>query len=111
MIFLSRLPEIWSHFINTSAFETVANVKANAEARNSSYAATYYPWVQIQDATLGTYRFVPPSVVIAGVYHFNDTVGQPWFAPAGLNRGGIDSAIQAYKKLTQKNIDYLSLNA
>ena len=87
--------------------ETVSNIKANAEARNSSYAATYYPWVQIQDATLGSYRYVPPSVVIAGVYHFNDTVGQPWFAPAGLNRGGVDSAVQAYRKLSQAQRDTL----
>jgi len=92
---------------NVSKTSTVATAKTNTEARNSSYAAVYYPWVQIQDATTGNFRFVPPSVVISGVYHFNDTVGQPWFAPAGLNRGGIDSAVQAYKKLTQKNRDDL----
>ena len=92
---------------NAALTTTVANAKTNTEARNSSYAATYYPHVQIQDATSGTLRFVPPSVVIAGVYHFNDVVGQPWFAPAGLNRGGIDSAVQAYKKLTQSNRDDL----
>ena len=45
--------------------------------------------------------------MIAGVYHFNDVIGQPWFAPAGLNRGGIDSAVQAYRKLTQANRDDL----
>jgi len=92
---------------NSMPTTTVANVKTNTEARNSSYAATYYPWVQIQDATAGLNRFVPPSTVIAGVYHFNDVVGQPWFAPAGLNRGGIDSAVQAYRKLTQANRDDL----
>ena len=92
---------------NTFSTDSVANAKTNTEARNSSYAAAYYPWVQIQDSTTGTFRFVPPSVVMAGVYHFNDTVGQPWFAPAGLNRGGIDSAVQAYRKLTQKNRDDL----
>jgi phage tail sheath protein FI len=87
--------------------DTVATAKTTVEARNSSYCAAYYPWVQIQDTTLGTNRFVPPSTVLAGVYHFNDTIGQPWFAPAGLNRGGIDSAIQAYRKLTQGNRDDL----
>ena len=92
---------------NTNKTSTVANAKTAAEARNSSYAAAYYPWVQVQDTTVGTYRYVPPSVVIAGVYHFNDVVGQPWFAPAGLNRGGIDSAVQAYRKLTQGNRDDL----
>ena len=92
---------------NVSKTSTVATAKTNTEARNSSFAAVYYPWIQIQDATTGNFRFVPPSTVIAGVYHFNDTVGQPWFAPAGLNRGGIDSAVQAYKKLTQSNRDDL----
>ena len=92
---------------NSSKTSTVAQAKTNTEARNSSYAATYYPWVQIQDATLGVNRYVPPSTVIAGVYHFNDVIGQPWFAPAGLNRGGIDSAVQAYRKLTQANRDSL----
>ena len=86
---------------------SVAQVTTNVKTRNSSYAATYYPWVQIQDSSLGTFRYVPPSTVIAGVYHFNDTIGQPWFAPAGLNRGGIDTAIQAYKKLSQSQRDTL----
>ena len=92
---------------NTNLTDSVANAKTNTEVRNSSYCAAYYPWVQIIDATTGNYRYVPPSTVIAGVYHFNDVVGQPWFAPAGLNRGGIDSAVQAYRKLTQGNRDDL----
>ena len=94
-------------FDPSSKTGTVAGVKTVVEGRNSSYAAAYYPWVQIRDASLGVNRYVPPSTVIAGVYHFNDVVGQPWFAPAGLNRGGIDSAIQAYKKLSQANRDAL----
>ena len=92
---------------NTNLTDNVATAKTNTEVRNSSYAAAYYPWVQIIDASNGNYRYVPPSTVIAGVYHFNDVVGQPWFAPAGLNRGGIDSAVQAYRKLTQGNRDDL----
>ena len=92
---------------SSSKTDSVAAVTTVAKGRNSSYAATYYPWVQVQDPILGTNRYVPPSVVIAGVYHFNDTIGQPWFAPAGLNRGGIDSAIQAFKKLTQSQRDTL----
>jgi phage tail sheath protein FI len=45
--------------------------------------------------------------VIPGVYAFNDRVAAPWFAPAGLNRGGIDVAVQAERKLTQSNRDDL----
>ena len=59
------------------------------------------------NAELGRNLWVPPSVPLAGVYSFNDKVAAPWFAPAGLNRGGIDIAIQAERKLTQTNRDDL----
>ena len=67
----------------------------------------YYPWIQIQDADLGKNVWVPPSVVMSGVYAFNDKVAHEWFAPAGLNRGTIDIAILAERKLTQSNRDDL----
>ena len=52
--------------------------------------------------------WVPPSVVMSGIYAFNDKVAAPWFAPAGLNRGGIrHTVIQAARKLTHKNRDDL----
>ena len=50
---------------------------------------------------------VPPSVSMAGIYAFNDKVAAPWFAPAGLNRGGLDTALQAERKLTQSDRDDL----
>jgi hypothetical protein len=78
-----------------------------AEARDSSYGAMYYPWIQIADSDTGANRWVPPSTVMGGVYAFNDKVAHPWFAPAGLNRGGIDMAIQAERKLTHANRDTL----
>ena len=78
-----------------------------AEAKDSNYAAMYWPWVQVPDSTLGRNVWVPPSVVMGGIYAFNDKVAHPWFAPAGLNRGGIETAIQAERKLTQANRDTL----
>jgi phage tail sheath protein FI len=44
---------------------------------------------------------------MGGVYAFNDKVAHPWFAPAGLNRGGVDSAVQVERKLTHSNRDTL----
>lgn len=85
----------------------VGTVTTEAETRDSSYAAMYWPWIQIAEPTLGTNVFVPPSVVMGGVYAFNDRVAHPWFAPAGLNRGGIDVAIQAERKLTHSVRDTL----
>ena len=72
---------------------------------DSNYAAMYWPWVQVADNQLGRNVWVPPSVVLGGIYAFNDKVAHPWFAPAGLNRGGIDTAIQAERKLTHANRD------
>jgi hypothetical protein len=53
----------------------------------------YWPWVQIADLGVNKNVWVPPSTVMGGVFAFNDKVSHPWFAPAGLNRGGIDSAV------------------
>ena len=86
---------------------TLALATGRAEARDSNFAAMYWPWVKVPDSQLGVQRWVPPSVVLGGVYAFNDRVAHPWFAPAGLNRGGITTAIQAERKLTQGNRDDL----
>ena len=86
------------------------NVNAVTDEANdydSNYAAMYWPWVMIPDNQTGTNRWVPPSVALGGIYAFNDKVAQPWFAPAGLNRGGLDTAIQAERKLTQSDRDTL----
>ena len=87
--------------------KTITNATDEAKDYDSNYAAMYWPWVQIPDNQLGKNVWVPPSVVMGGIYSFNDTVAHPWFAPAGLNRGGIDVAIQAERKLTHANRDDL----
>ncbi len=80
---------------------------AGAAASTSNYGAGYWPWVQTFSANLGRPVWVPASVVMAGVYSFNDQVGAEWFAPAGLNRGGIGSVIRAEKKLSSNDRDVL----
>ena len=85
---------------------TVSNVTAAASTLNSSYAATYWPWLQTQSAT-GKNVWIPASTVIPGVYAFTDGAAAPWFAPAGLTRGGIPNVIQAERKLTRAQRDTL----
>ena len=88
--------------------KNVADAVTRAEARNSSYAAMYWPWVKIPDTMVaGKQRWVPPSVSVASVYSFTDKVAHPWFAPAGLNRGTLDTVIQAERKLTKSDRDTL----
>jgi hypothetical protein len=81
-----------------------------AQTRDTSYAATYWPWVRIIDPATGKHVWVPASTVIPGVYAFNDKVSAPWFAPAGINRGGLNTVLQAELKLTQGNRDALYSN-
>jgi uncharacterized protein len=89
---------------------TVASTITQANARNTSYAASYWPWVRIVDPATGRQVWVPASTVIPGVYAFNDKVSAPWFAPAGINRGGLTTVLQAQFKLTQANKDSLYSN-
>ena len=86
---------------------TIGAVTTQAGTVNSSYAASYWPWVQVNDPNTGEYVFVPASTLIPGVYAFNDSVAEPWFAPAGINRGGLDTVVRPEKKLTQANRDTL----
>jgi hypothetical protein len=81
-----------------------------AQMRDTSYAATYWPWVRIIDPGTGKHVWAPASTVIPGVYAFNDKVAAPWFAPAGINRGGLSTVLQAEYKLTQGNRDTLYSN-
>ena len=85
----------------------ISQAVSKGEARDSNYAAMYWPWIKIPDNDLGRNVWVPASTVIPSVYAFNDRVAAPWFAPAGLNRGGIDIAVATERKLTHANRDTL----
>ena len=85
---------------------SVANTTGQAADQNSSYAASYWPWLQVQSAT-GKNVWVPASIVIPGIYAFTDGAAAPWFAPAGLVRGGIVGVIQAERKLSRTDRDTL----
>lgn len=89
------------------ATDSVSAALANVSDFNTSYAATYYPWVKIKDTVSKKLVWVPPSVVIPGVYSQNDVLGQEWWAPAGLTRGGIADATQTYVRLSQEDRNQL----
>jgi hypothetical protein len=74
---------------------------------DTSYAAAYWPWIQTIDPDTGNQVWVPASVMIPGVYAFNDSVSAPWFAPAGVNRGVLSNVIRTERVLTQGNRDFL----
>ena len=86
---------------------SVASAAAAAAGQSSNYATAYFPWIQLYSSGLGKAVWSPASTVIGGVYAFNDQVGAEWFAPAGLNRGGVPSVLRAERRLSQADRDTL----
>ena len=86
---------------------TVAAVSQAASGFDSSYTATYWPWVQVIDPQTGELVYAPASTMIPGVYVFTDASSEPWFAPAGLTRGALGQVVRAERKLTANNRDTL----
>lgn len=58
---------------------------------SSSYAALYANWLEVYDRYNSKYRWVPASGYVAGIYANNDSLTDPWFAPAGLERATLNN--------------------
>ena len=87
--------------------DTIATATAAISSLDTNYAATYYPWVKIVDRNTSLPVWVPPSVVLAGTIAYTDKVAHEWFAPAGLNRGGLTTVLEAQTRLTHSERDDL----
>jgi hypothetical protein len=75
---------------------------------DSNYAATYWPWLQIEDQSTGKYVYVSPTAEVVKAIALTDNVSYPWFAPAGLNRGTVsDNVVKADLKINQEDRDTL----
>ena len=116
------LPDVYvpSHeqYYATLAERQIDNPTAAANALrgrqiDSSYGATYYPWVQSLDEPTGQSLWVPPSVAIMGTLASSEKSSQIWFAPAGFNRGGLSDGAAGIpvtgvsRRLTSKERDIL----
>ena len=86
---------------------TLATATGKAAEIDSNYAATYYPWLRVIDTNTNKLLWVPPSVILPEIYAYNDNVAAEWFAPAGLNRGGIAAAVGVKVRLPQASRDTL----
>jgi len=78
----------------TAADQAIATViqSINTENIDNSYGATYYPNVRLRDTLTGngSVLFAPPSVAAIGAIAKSEADSQPWFAPAGFQRGGLN---------------------
>ena len=79
----------------------------NHAAFNSSYAALYYPWLEIMDPVNGKKKLVPPSGAVAGCYARNDEKTYVWYAPAGIDRGRVFNALSVGYKTSRGERDVL----
>ena len=91
-----------------SVTTTLNNLKTRGI--NSSYACSFYPWVQTNE---GGGIWIPPSVAAIGTFSSVDNNNAPWFAPAGFTRGGLTegaagiSVSGVRETLTKRNRDKL----
>jgi phage tail sheath protein FI len=76
-------------------------------AINSSYAAVYWPWVQVFNAFAGADEWYDPAIFAARQYVFTDNVAEPWFAPAGFRRGRLQKPSDVEVGLNQGDKDAL----
>jgi len=90
--------------------DTITMATEEANAVDSNYVGTYYPWVKTIDTNTNKLTTVPPSTLLPAVYASNDRLAAEWFAPAGLNRGGIVGAVSVLNRLTHSERDTLYEN-
>jgi len=83
-----------AHPLNTTRFD-------------SDFAALYWPWVKIRDAYNNVDVWVPPSGSIMAVYARSDSLGAPWFAPAGVNRGVVPGITDVFSRPTLEERDLM----
>jgi len=82
-------------------------------ALNTSYSATYWPWLKDYNSVAGEYVWSPPSVFVAEKYIEIDRKFGPWYAVAGDTRGKIIGAsdIESSPSFAQREVLYGDLNA
>ena len=89
---------------------SITTATEQAQAVDSNYAACYYPWVKTIDSNTNKLTTVPPSTLLPAVFASSDRLSAEWFAPAGLNRGGITGAVSVLNRLTHAERDILYEN-
>jgi len=87
--------------------QTISTVTSQAQSIDSSYAATYWPWVQLRSRETGKLFYCPASTIVPAAYEYSDRISAEWFAPAGLTRGGLSTVIQPERRLTVAQRDSL----
>lgn len=78
-----------------------------SNAINSSYGALYWGWIRYYDQFNIQEVWVPPSGHIAAIFSRTARVTEQWYAPAGLTRGRVLTALEIEYTPTQGENDLL----
>lgn len=95
--------------LSTDSTKATAVDAANAiqaSAIDSSYAATYWPWIQIEDPTSNKFIYISPTAEVVRNIALTDNIAYQWFAPAGLSRGQVN-CVRADINLSRDDRDTL----
>lgn len=74
-------------YAQLTSVNSMTSWRTTTQNYNSSYCALYSPWVKIYDQYNDKVVEIPPSGYVASQIAYNDYVAEPWYAPAGFNRG------------------------
>ena len=79
----------------------------NLDRLDSDYGALYWPWVKIRDNHNNLDVWVPPSGCVMATIAASDNISEPWFAPAGLNRGVVSNILDVYSRPSLEERDQM----
>jgi phage tail sheath protein FI len=84
-----------ANVVNQSGSETT-NIQnwITALNRSSSYVVADCGWKYMFDKYNNNYAYVPLNGDIAGLCVYTDAVRDPWFSPAGFNRGNLKNVVK-----------------
>jgi len=105
-IYVIDAPRLTAGSVKGTPEEVVSSLESTGI--DSNYAATYWPWIQIEDPNSGKYTYQSPTMMAVQTFALTDNIAAPWFAPAGLNRGlAGPQVIRADVRLTNNQRDTL----
>ena len=87
------------YIINSPRDNDILDVPRDLEETDldSSYAATFYPWIMYYDKTNKRYIELPVTKDVVRNLAQTDNTSFPWFAPAGMERGNVNCVKASYK--------------
>jgi len=93
--------------VTTGAAQTTNVVGFFDQLASSSYAVFDSGYKYMYDKYNDVYRYVPLNGDIAGLAANTDNVAEPWYSPAGYNRGQIRGAVKVAFNPTKAQRDIL----